>query len=1157
MIRFWIDRGGTFTDCICVDGDRLHVSKVLSSDDAPLIAIRLALGLAPDDPIPPCEVRMGTTIATNALLTQSGAKTALVTTDGFTDLEDIRDQARPDLFALAIERPPPLAARAIGVASRGAPDGSIVARADERDVRSEIARAIDAGIESFAIVVLHGARAPELERELGEWARRAGASHVSLSHEVDAERGLLARAETSIADAYLTPLIADYVASLSRSLPASRLSILQSSGALSDAAHFRGRNAILSGPAGGAVALAHLARTLGIDRAIGFDMGGTSTDVCRYDGELHKTYETHVAGVRVRAPAMAIHTVAAGGGSLCRFDGQRMRVGPESAGADPGPLAYGYPHAIEPALTDVALALGRLIPDRFPFALDVERSRAGIAAIAARASMSIEACAQGFFEIAIENLAEAIRGVTIARGHDARDYALVIFGGAAGQHACAVARRLGIRRVISHPWAGVLSAFGMGVADRGWHGEGDLEDVAIDSLPLDVFDRLEREGRAIVGVDAVSVRRVDLRYRGAESTRVTMAIEPELARAFEARHREEFGYDRPGHDIVASTARVELIVRADDAPSPRHERGDGAILRRVRAWMDGEWIFDVPVIDRASIGDDIVGPAIILEDIAVIVLEPGWRLSIDARGIIELLDEGIAIERTYGEALDPVRLEIFANAFTSIAEQMGVVLQRSALSTNIRERLDFSCALFDRDGGLVANAPHIPVHLGAMGETVRAVCAAHPRPDPGDVYASNDPSAGGSHLPDITVVTPVHEDGELAFFVASRGHHADVGGITPGSMPPFSRSIAEEGAVLRSMRIVHRGVFDREGVLAVLNASPYPARRPLENIADLEAQIAANSKGARLIGDLCARAGASTVRAYMGHVQDNAAYAVEEAIVRLPNGAHHFEDALDDGARIAVKITVRDRRMDIDFEGTSPELVDQNLNAPRAVTVAAVLYVLRCLVGAPIPLNAGCLAPVALHIPRHSLLDPSPGRAVAGGNVETSQRVVDVLLGALGVAAASQGTMNNVTFGDGSFGYYETLAGGAGATHGRDGASAVHTHMTNSRITDPEVLEDRFPVRLVRFERRRGSGGDGHWRGGDGLVREYELLAPLRFSILSERRTRAPFGVRGGASGAPGLNLHGDRVIGGKAVIEGKPGDRVRIETPGGGGYGKRNNTPE
>ena len=1170
--RFWIDRGGTFTDCIGRDptDGRLRVVKVLSSDDAPIVGIRRLLGLGPDEPIPPCEVRMGTTLATNALLERRGVPSALVITEGFEDLPEIGDQTRPELFALHIQKPPPLATAVLGVGSRGTPKGEVLRRPDEPAVRAGLRELALRGIRSVGIAVLHGPRAPELELELGDWARDAGLAHVSLSHQVDAEQGLLARADTTVADAYLTPLLTDYVGRLRSALPSSSLSIMQSSGALTDAELFRGRNAVLSGPAGGVVALQFLARRAGVSRVIGFDMGGTSTDVCRIDGELERTYETRVAGVRLRAPMMDIHTVAAGGGSLCRFDGRRMSVGPESAGAEPGPLAYGRPSATEPTLTDVNVALGRLPPDRFPFPLDLEAPRRAFERLAIEVGRPWHEVAAGFFRIGVENMAEAVRRVTVARGHDARDHALVVFGGAGGQHACAVARRLGIRRILSHPLAGVLSALGMGVAEVGWHGEADVGGVELRAGLLDslagAFEGVEARGRAALSEASGEgelrvVRRLDLRYRGTEAG-ITLEAgddDAELARAFGAAHRTRFGYERPAHAVVATVARVELALASE---TPRFDLGpSGDVeprpLRTTRAWMAGAFHEEVPVFAREAIreGARLEGPAIVLEDTGALALEPGWTLTVDADAMLALDDRqgarALVVGGADAVALDPVRLEILANAFMSIAEQMGAVLQRTAVSTNIRERLDFSCALFDGEGALIANAPHIPVHLGAMGETVRAVLDAHEEPRPGDVFVSNDPAAGGSHLPDVTVVSPVHDPhGSLRFFVASRGHHADIGGITPGSMPPFSTRLDEEGAVFRSVRVVHEGRFDRDAVLAILRAGPHPARRPEENIADLEAQLAANHKGAALLDELCERHGVHVVEAYMEHVQADAAAKVEDAIARLPDGVRTFEDALDDGAMVKVRVTIAGRRMEVDFAGTSAELPDANLNAPRAVTVAALLYVLRSMVKDPIPLNAGCMRPVSLAIPPRSLLDPSADRAVAGGNVETSQRVVDVLLGALGLAAASQGTMNNVTFGDDRFGYYETVAGGAGAGPGFAGASCVHTHMTNSRITDAEVLEDRFPVRLVCFARRRGSGGEGRYRGGDGVVRELEALAPLRFSILSERRARAPFGLAGGGDGARGRNLCRGRELPGRAIVDLAPGERFRIETPGGGGYG-------
>ena len=1170
MWQFWIDRGGTFTDCLGRDpaSGEVRAVKVLSSDRAPLEGIRRLVGIAPDAAIPPCEVRMGTTLATNALLERRGVPCALAVTRGFGDLLAIGDQSRPELFALDIVKPAPLAEVVVEVDARLGADGEVLAQPDPDQLAAALSAARTRGAESLAVAVLHSYVDDALERAIGEAAGRAGFSHVSLSAEVANQQGFLARAQTAVLDAYLTPLLRGYLDRLAAELGGSSLRVMMSSGGLTDAGRLRGPDAILSGPAGGVVACGEVARRAGFARAIGFDMGGTSTDVsCVEGGEADRVYEMEVAGTLVRAPALDIKTVAAGGGSLCRYSGLRLTVGPDSAGAEPGPICYGRGGGAL-TVTDVDLALGRVVADRFPFPLaraPVDAALAAVAdAIAAAEGrrMSREEIAAGFAAVADANMAEAIRQVSIARGRDPRDFALVVFGGAGGQHACAVARLLGIRTLLCDRRAGVLSAWGMGLAAVSWHGEADAGRRPLDAHLLadlePAFASLEARARAALAADRVTAptfrRFIDLRYLGADTALAVDAASPDLAAAFEAEHRRLFGYARPEHAIEGHAVRVEASgPREHRTPGTGHwtqDTGHGQPQRTERLWADG-WV-ECPVYWREALGhgQKVAGPAIVLEATSTTVIDPGWELEVAADGLLVIRDRAIAARAVGDTAADPVRLEIFGNRFMSIAHQMGAVLQRTAISTNIRERLDFSCAVFDRAGGLVANAPHIPVHLGAMGESVRAVLAAHPDPAPGSAFATNDPSAGGSHLPDVTVVTPVHGDaGELLFFTASRGHHADIGGITPGSMPPDSRTLAEEGAVLRTLEIVKAGALDRDLVLAHLTAGRWPARRPLDNLADLEAELAACWTGARLLGELCADSGTEVVLAYLAHVQDNAAAQVAAEIARLPDGTHRFADALDDGTPIAVAITISGSTMEIDFAGTGAE-VDGNLNAPRAVTVAAVLYVLRCLVGAPIPLNAGCLRPVTLRVPPGSILDPSPGRAVAGGNVETSQRVVDVLLAALGLAAASQGTMNNLTFGDDAFGYYETIAGGAGATARRPGASGVHTHMTNTRITDPEVLESRFPVRLRQLSLRRGSGGAGRQPGGDGLIRELELLRPLEVSILSERRLRRPFGLAGGQPGAAGRNLHGDRELGGRARFRADAGDRIRIETPGGGGYG-------
>ncbi|MDB4987356.1 MAG: hypothetical protein JWN04_2534, partial [Myxococcaceae bacterium] len=1040
--QFWIDRGGTFTDCVGFHpGTRsLIVTKVLSSDQAPLIGIRKLLGLSDDAPIPACDVRMGTTLATNALLERRGIPTALVISRGFADLLAIGDQTRPDLFALDIVKPSLVHSAVLETSGRCTPSGSVHTPIERETLLAMLTVLRGQGIESLAVVVMHDYARGVLEREIALRARAQGFVHVACSHEVSPRLGLLARAETTVVDAYLTPLLERYLALLAEALPGSRVRMMQSSGGLTQASQFRGRDAVLSGPAGGAVALLDLSQRLGGAALIGFDMGGTSTDVSRCAGALERVYETRVAGVRLRTPMLSIHTIAAGGGSLCRFDGHRLTVGPDSAGAVPGPVSYGHAEAFEPALTDVHLVLGRLADDYFPFPLDGGRALSALEALHQRvaashppsrleeASVGAYRVAQGCFEIAVESMAEAIRRVTIGRGYDVREHALAVFGGAGGQAACAVARKLGVRRLYFHPLAGVLSAFGMGVADETWHGERDLGALPLDARALALAEvelaELAEQGRAVLAaLDAGPVfieRMLELRYAGTETTlSLRLADLDQLGSAFHAQHEQRFGYARRRHPLELVAARVEARVRPllDDvlpqlgeqveAPQPK---------RKTRMFLEGAFVAEVPVYERVALGAGarLAGPALLLDATGTLVVERGFEATMRADGILQLDDVdsqvGALACALEPSPRDPVLLEVFHNLFMSLAEQMGEVLKRTALSTNIRERMDFSCAIFDRFGGLVANAPHIPVHLGAMGESVKAVLAAHPTMEPSDVFVTNDPALGGSHLPDVTVISPVHgPDGSLVALTACRGHHADIGGIAPGSMPSNSTSLAEEGVVLSALRIVQRGQFDRELVLRTLRSGPYPARNPEENLADLEAQIAANHTGTRLLAELDARFGQQLVAAYMQHIQDNAAESVADLIASLPEGAREFGDALDDGTNIRVRIEIAAGRMSIDFTGSAGEHPG-NLNAPRAVTVAAVLYVLRCMVGKAIPLNSGCLRAIDLTIPECSLLSPGAGRAVVAGNVETSQRVVDVLLGALGVAAASQGTMNNFTF---------------------------------------------------------------------------------------------------------------------------------------------------
>ncbi len=1174
----------------------LHTAKLLSSDAAPVEGLRSVLeragALAPGAPLPPCRVKLGTTVATNALLERRGVPTLLVANRGLGDVTSIGTQERPELFALEIRKPPPLHCRVAEVPGRVGARGECVEALDEAAARQALAAAREAGISSVAIALVHAYAHPELELRLRALAEALGFEHVVASHEIAREMGLLARSETATVDAYLTPLLRRHVRALEAALPGSRLRFMQSSGGVTDAERFRGPTALLSGPAGGVVGAARVAAAAGCERAIGFDMGGTSTDVSLIEGgETRRSFETRVGGIRVKAPMLGIHTVAAGGGSLCRFDGFRFTVGPESAGADPGPLCYGRPGARELCLTDVNLALGRVQPDRFPFPLRAEPVAAALAALGrqlrdAGHELSADAIAAGFVEVANASMAHAIAEVSVARGVDPRECALVGFGGAAGQHVCALARELGMGTVLLHPLAGILSAYGIGTADVSWDGQRDAGRLLLPegarALPESVrtpFAELERAGRAALAGEgfadpAIAIeRRLDLRYRGTETAlSIREPGDGDWGAAFAAEHATRFGYTRPGRPIEVTTARVRASARPRETAvdpfagtaAPAAPRRAPPPLRSESVWFPGTGRCPTPVYARETLepGAELSGPALVLEDTGSIAIDPGFAARVEAAGLLVLRD---VAARPGGERAlagsdlsrpDPVRLEVFGNRFMSIAEQMGAVLRNTSVSTNIKERLDYSCAVFDAAGGLVANAPHIPVHLGAMAETVRVVRARFPDLADGDVVVTNDPSAGGSHLPDLTAVTPVFVAPEAApdFFVASRGHHADIGGVAPGSMPPASRSLEVEGVLLRPFRAVRRGRFDEAALRRALCEARYPARSPDDNVAELEAMVAANRCGVGLLRSLAAEHGREGVAATMRQLQEAAGAKVAREIGRLPDGVHRFRDQLDDGTPIQVALTIRGERMIIDFAGTGPAVAG-NLNAPPAVVQAAVIYVLRALVAERIPLNGGCLDPVEVRVPPGSLLDPPPGAAVAGGNVETSQRIVDVLLGALGRVAASQGTMNNVAFGDASFGYYETIGGGAGAGDGFHGASGVHTHMTNTRITDIEVLEARHPVRLLEFALRRGSGGAGRWRGGDGLVRRYEFLAPVTLSILSERRTTAPYGLRGGAPGAPGRNAIRRRdgrreELGGKASAELAAGDRLSIETPGGGGYG-------
>ncbi|MFO1316471.1 MAG: hydantoinase B/oxoprolinase family protein [Burkholderiales bacterium] len=1212
--QFWIDRGGTFTDIVARRPDgTLTTHKLLSDNperyrDAAVHGIRELLRVPPGAPFPAGAidaVKMGTTVATNALLERKGERTALVVTRGFADALVIGYQNRPKLFVRRIERPEMLYERVIEADERIGAHGDVVRPLDVAAAEAALRTAFADGIRAVAIVLMHGYRFPQHERTLAAIARAIGFAQVSVSHEVSPLMKLVSRGDTTVVDAYLSPILRRYVDEVERDLaagaanPATRLQFMQSSGGLTDAHLFQGKDAILSGPAGGIVGAVEVSRLAGFDRIIGFDMGGTSTDVTHWAGEYERAFVTQVAGVRLRAPMMSIHTVAAGGGSICSFDGARFRVGPASAGANPGPAAYrrGGPLTV----TDCNVMVGKLDPDLFPkvfgpggdAGLDTEVVRRKFAELAADVSArsgvarAPEEVAAGFLRIAVENMANAIKHISVQRGYDVTEYTLCCFGGAGGQHACLVADALGMTRVFIHPLAGVLSAYGMGLADvralRQQAVEAPLAPPALAAAdaafaPLAATATAEVARQGIPAARIACRRTLHVKYDGTDTTLEVSfgdAVAPIVAE-FERRYRQQYGFLMPGKALVIEAIAVEAVGRtesaADLAPAFAPRAGPLAPLKVNRVYTDGAF-HDAQVFDRADLrpGDVVAGPAVIRERNATTVVEPGWRATLTPRDHM-ILERAEAARRAHaiGTTADPVLLEVFNNLFMAIAEQMGVTLANTAYSVNIKERLDFSCALFDAAGNLIANAPHMPVHLGSMGESVRTIIdrrAGTMRR--GDVFVLNAPYNGGTHLPDVTVIAPVfldepaghsslRDDGavpKVEFYVASRGHHADIGGITPGSMPPDSTHVDEEGVLLDNVQLVAAGRFLDDEMRAILAGGRYPSRNVDQNIADLRAQVAACAKGAEELAKMVAHFGLPVVRAYMRHVQDNAEESVRRVLDVLRDG--RFEYAMDSGATIAVTIGIDRARREatIDFSGTSPQQ-PTNFNAPSAVCKAAVLYVFRTLVDDEIPMNAGCLKPLRIVIPDGSMLAPRYPAAVVAGNVETSQAITDTLYGALGVLAASQGTMNNFTFGNATYQYYETIAGGAGAGPDFDGASAVQTHMTNSRLTDPEVLEWRFPVRLESFAIRRGSGGAGRHRGGDGTRRVVRFLEPMTAVVLANHRRIAPFGVAGGQPGAVGRNwverTDGAREdYGATCKVEMGAGDVFVIETPGGGGFGK------
>ncbi len=1193
--QFWIDRGGTFTDIVARSPDGgLLTHKLLSENpeqyqDAAVAGIRHLLGVAADAPVPVERIeaiKMGTTVATNALLERKGEPTVLFITRGFRDQLRIAYQNRPRIFDRQIRLPELLYGEVVEVTERTGARGERILPLDEPATLAALAEAHGAGYRAIAIVLMHGYRYPAHEQRVAQLAKDIGFSQISVSHEVSPMMKIVPRGDTTVVDAYLSPILRRYVGQVGQQLPGARLLFMQSNGGLTGADRFQGKDSILSGPAGGIVGMVRTAELAGFGHIIGFDMGGTSTDVSHYAGELERKFDTQVAGVRMRAPMMSIHTIAAGGGSILRFDGQRYRVGPDSAGANPGPACYrrGGPLTV----TDCNVMLGKIQPEHFPAVFGPQANQpldaavvhdqfAALAQVIAQATgqpQSPQQVAEGFIRIAVANMANAIKFVSVQRGHDVTGYTLSCFGGAGGQHACLVADELGMSRVYVHPLAGVLSAYGMGLADmtamREKAVECMLDDGAAATLQaeLDNISRAaiaEVEAQGIAPAQIVLKQRVHLRYDGTDTALiVNMDSVAAMREAFNAAYRLRFSFLMEGRALVAEAVSCEAIGRADAGIAERVDAAPAEPANPIATgtMFSGGQSWSAPLYRREqlSLGQRLDGPAIIAEKNATTIVEPGWRAEVSAQNHL-VLTRVVPRAASYapGTRADPVMLEVFNNLFMSIAEQMGLRLANTAYSVNIKERLDFSCALFDAGGNLIANAPHMPVHLGSMGESVKTVVRRNAgRMEPGDVYVLNDPYNGGTHLPDVTVVTPVFdtEGRDILFYVGSRGHHADIGGITPGSMPPFSKSVEDEGVLLDNVKLVERGVMLEAEMRARLAAGRYPARNPDQNIADLRAQIAANEKGVQELRRMVAHFGLDLVRAYMQHVQDNAEECVRQVIGALRDGEYAYE--MDNGAVIRVKISIgSDRRSaTIDFTGTSAQLAS-NFNAPSAVVHAAVLYVFRMLVDRDIPLNAGCLKPLTLIIPEGSMLNPRPPAATVAGNVETSQCITDALIGALGVMAASYGTMNNVTFGNERYQYYETVSGGTGAGPGFDGCDTVQAHMTNSRLTDPEILEWRYPVRIDEHSIRHGSGGAGKWHGGNGATRRIRFLEPMTAAILAGHRRVPNFGMAGGGPGGLGrtwIERHDGRrtdlAYSDETQVD--AGDVFVLETPGGGGYGAK-----
>ena len=1200
MWQFWVDRGGTFTDIVAKSPDGRLVSHKLLSDnperykDAAVQGIRDLLGMERGASIPPGaieHVKMGTTVATNALLERKGERTLFVTTRGFGDALRIGYQNRPRLFDLNIMLPSLLYEQVIEMDERVDACGKVLSPLDEDRIRAELRTVFDTGIRAVAVAFMHGYRYSEHELRVGEICKQVGFTQVSLSHEVSPLVKLVSRGDTTVVDAYLSPILRRYVQHVADELGTEgeggpRLMFMQSNGGLTDARLFQGKDAILSGPAGGVVGMTRTAAMSGFHKLIGFDMGGTSTDVTHYDGEYERSFETLVAGVRMRAPMMHIHTVAAGGGSVLEFDGSRFRVGPESAGANPGPACYrrGGPLTV----TDCNVMLGKIQPDYFPAIfgsagndkLDRETVVQKFSEMAAQVSatrgktLSVEEVAEGFLRIAVENMANAIKKISLQRGYDVTEYTLNCFGSAAGQHACPVADALGMETIFLHPFAGVLSAYGMGLAEIRVLRQAQIGfDFVADSVEQKIagqYRQLADSARRAVRQQGVGeqhialVTKVHLRYEGTDtSLLVDAGSAARMKSDFEDAHRRRFGFVARERGLVVEALSVEAIGVTESADDPEIDSpvsGESPVAHDlVQVYSAGEWR-ETALYRRSELqpGQHVNGPAIIIEATGTIIVEQGWRAALNSRGHLVMKRNVELVQRkAISSAADPIMLEVFNNLFMSIAEQMGVTLQNTAYSVNIKERLDFSCALFNAAGNLVANAPHIPVHLGSMGESVKSVIKANEgNIRPGDVYALNAPYAGGTHLPDVTLITPAFDDkGEnILFYLASRGHHADIGGRTPGSAPPDSTHIDEEGILIDNFPLVENGRLREKEIRELLGSGKYPCRNIDQNLADLSAQIAANETGLIELRKMVGHYGIEVVNAYMKHVQDNAEESVRRIIEALKGG--EFEYPMDEGSIIKVKISVDqgNRTATVDFSGTSMQN-PTNYNAPTAVCKAAVLYVFRTLVNDDIPLNEGCLKPINLILPQRSMITPEYPAAVMAGNIEVSQAITNALYGALGVLAASQGTMNNVFYGNDRYQNYDTVCGGTGAGPDHPGTSAVHSHMTNTRMTDPEVLELRFPVLVEEFSIRQGSGGAGRYRGGNGVVRKLRFLEAMTATMLSSHRVVPPFGLAGGEPGLCGNNYvvraNGEVVhLKGNDAVEMDADDLLVMETPGGGGFG-------